>query len=276
MEFVKKILNKKPNESVESTSPPPYEFNDIKKVPEFEKTQAVISRKYLKELSSEYSNGQFIKLSEILQQMIEKSIEEAIIKIIISVITSRVPLSSNYEIEKETSKSNYSNNKKNNRGFCSVTHIAIYVNDDQNKNGLIDLISNQDYVKNYSIIPEKITDVSKFKMLHTNDDHRKKIMDKYGLNDEEPFNYFVMFYNYENLQYSANTKFVELYDNMITKSDIVTKLQDELVKVATSGCNSYKYKDDKAEAYYEYLKYYKIFSDLDISVKDNELILSWN
>jgi hypothetical protein len=68
------------------------------------------------------------------------------------------------------------------------------------------------------------------------------------------------------------------YDDTYKKvfdNKILSKVNEEIVQCATGGTKLYIYNSDDVEFIYEYIKYHKIFDDIDISLDMGKITFSW-
>lgn len=259
------------NNSADPEKPPPYDFTENANE-HSEKGSVVINRQKLKEIRDNSINTRNAEIIQEISSIIKKCINDKIIRIVISFLTSPVIKDDlNFKIHSIESKLNLEITKYNK--FCSCNFILVILHSEQDKNNIIQIISDVKLIREsvypIEIIFDNIYDDKFF--------NGESLNDKYNLNiDKNIFhNSIEMFFSYEKLKANNNTELVKIYNKIINNSNIIKILQDKIIDSASKGRNNLIYTIPKAEFYYEYFKYNNTFEDIEIIIEGDTLFFLW-
>lgn len=280
MELITKFLKNKDQKPQIQDDLPAYEPGNYELDPEKSEKSEVnkLTKQYLYDTARQIVDDRNRKIDNEIHQIIKDYIsKDSTIRFAITVtVGNKITNTECYQIH--NFKVDFLFSKYADRGHCSTTVIFVIVKNTSIKDNVTKYLSNLDYIKLFNA-NEKISysnilyDYDKFKI------ENESILTKYNI-DKQNNNTFVILYPYELLATNKVFNNCELaksyYDAYKNMDQAFNKLREELIQRASSGETSYERYSSDSEFCYEYFKYKKTFSDLDMTFKNNKICFSWN
>lgn len=266
MNFIKQFfVQNKQEQQEQEDHPPSYEnacesFNTNDKV-------ILINKKSLKDARDSIINYKHqVILQEIKSSIIDTIKRYKIIRYIIGIIVKE---SFEERIKVFSLNKNIMEYYDFNREFCRSACIFVIVKNEKEKSDLINFLSNNDFIKTYSII-DKNKPLIKFYYnirIIKNDplfkDISSVICESYPL-----------FFNYESLYKNNELLLLEAY-NQNVDHELIAQLKKMIYEESQAGKDTITWEIAELEFYFEFFKFNQTFGDLNLSINGKNIDVSW-